>query len=156
MIYSIKRFANVTKSMNKLVNKAKKEIIEAANTKNKKIARRNGKNGADNIKNITKDNKNSFVKSSKEGYTSISYKQNKTPVKKISGPELPFEGGIDKINREDLKKNTSQNLKVNAKDRIREKIQKPKKNEIIKKTRTDGSTYETNNGLVLPKFGMKE
>lgn len=38
--YSIKRFANVTKSMNKLVNKAKKEIIEAANTKNKKIARK--------------------------------------------------------------------------------------------------------------------
>lgn len=156
MIYSTKRFANITKSMNKLVNKAKKEIIEAANTKNKEIARKSGKNGADNIKNMTKDNKNSFVKSSKEGYTSISYKQDKTTVKKISGPELPFEGGIDKINKEGLKKNIPQNLKVNAKDRVMKKIQKPKKNEIIKKTRTDGSTYETNNGLVIPKFGMKK
>lgn len=156
MIYSTKRFANITKSMNKLVNKAKKEIIEAANTKNKEIARKSGKNGADNIKNMTKDNKNSFVKSSKEGYTSISYKQDKTPVKKISGPELPFKGGIDKINREGFKKNIPQNLKVNAKDRVMKKIQKPKKNEIIKKTRTDGSTYETNNGLVIPKFGMKK
>ena len=45
MIYSTKRFANITKSMSKLVNKAKKEIIEAANTKNKEIARKSGKNG---------------------------------------------------------------------------------------------------------------